>query len=98
MEAPFSFSFHLCSSRCILAIHFVFSFLSFFDSMQFVEAAKVEGHAQAPALAALGRYLELVENRPDAAQKCFKRALSIDPSVDVAGNRRASVDSVGQEE
>lgn len=66
--------------------------------LQFVEAAKVEGHAQAPALAALGRYLEHVENRPDAAQKCYRKALAIDPSVDVAGNRRASTDSVGQEE
>lgn len=65
---------------------------------QFVEAAKVEGHAQAPALAALGRYLEHVENRSDAAQKCYRKALAIDPSVDVAGNRRASTDSVGQEE
>ncbi len=66
--------------------------------LQFVEAAKVEGHAQAPALAALGRYLEVVDNRPDAAQKCFRKALAIDPAVDVAGNKRVSIDSVGQEE
>ena len=58
----------------------------------------MEGHAQAPALAALGRYFEQVEKRPDAAQRCFKKALSIDPSVDVAGNRRTSLESVGQEE
>ena len=66
--------------------------------MQFFEAAKVEGHAQAPALAALGRYFEHVEKRADAAQRCFKKALAIDPTVDIAGNRRVSLDSVGQEE
>lgn len=65
--------------------------------LQFFEAAKVEGHAQASALAALGRYFQEVENRPDAAQKCFKKALAIDPSVDIAGKRK-STDSMGQEE
>jgi len=65
---------------------------------QFLEAAKVEGHAQAPALAALGRYFEVVEKRPDAAERCYKKALAIDPSIDVAGNRRSSSESVGKEE
>lgn len=68
-----------------------------FDT-QFVEAAKVEGHAQALALAALGRYLALVEKRHDAAEQCFKKALAIDPNVDIAGNLRTSIDSTGQEE
>lgn len=35
---------------------------------QFLEAAKVEGHGQAAALAALGRYFEEVEARPDQAR------------------------------
>ncbi len=62
--------------------------------MQFLEAAKVEGHAQAHALAALGRYLEQVDKKVEAAQKCYKKALAIDPSVDVAGNRRNSLDDL----
>ena len=59
--------------------------------MQFFEAAKVEGHAQAPALAALGRYFEIVEGRNDAAQRCFKKALSLDPKLDMAGNINVGV-------
>lgn len=71
----------------------------FCSNLQFLDAAKVEGHAQALALAGLGRYLEQVEKRNDAAQKCFKKALAIDPNVDIAGNRRTSVDEfVGREE
>lgn len=66
---------------------------------QFLEAARVEGHAQAPALAALGRYFERVEGRGDQAERCFKRALAIDPAVDVAGARRESLEEcVGTEE
>lgn len=66
--------------------------------LQFLESAKVEGHAQAPALAALGRYFERMEGRADQAQRCFKKALAIDPDVDIAGNRRCSSDEVGLEE
>ena len=72
--------------------------LLFHKNQQFYESAKVEGHAQAPALAALGRYFSATEKRDDAAQRCFKKALTIDPNVDVAGNRRVSLDSVGQEQ
>jgi len=79
-------------------INYILSLIYLSTYLQFVEAAKVEGHAQAPALAALGRYLDQVENRPDAAQKCYRKALAIDPAADVGGNRRASIDSVGQEE
>ena len=67
-------------------------------NLQFYEGAKVEGHDQAPSLAALGRYFEQVEKNNDAAQRCFKKALAIDPNVDIAGNRRTSLESVGQEE
>ena len=67
--------------------------------MQFLEAAKVEGHAQAPALAALGRYFEKVEGRVEQAQRCYKKALAIDPAVDVAGDQRDSLEEpVGTEE
>jgi tetratricopeptide (TPR) repeat protein len=67
--------------------------------MQFLEAAKVEGHAQAPALAALGRYFEKVEGRTEQAQRCYKKALAIDPEVDVAGDQRDSLEEpVGTEE
>jgi hypothetical protein len=66
---------------------------------QFLEAARVEGHAQAPALAALGRYFARVERRGDQAERCFKRALAIDPTVDVAGARRESLEEcVGTED
>jgi hypothetical protein len=54
--------------------------------MQFLEAAKVEGHAQAPGLAALGRYFEKVEGRDDQAARCYKKALALDPNVDIAGD------------
>ena len=70
--------------------------------LQFLEAAKAEGHAQAPALAALGRYFSKVEGREDQAARCYKRALAVDPGVDVAGaeggSRRASSESAGTEE
>lgn len=45
----------------------------------------MEGHAQAPAFAALGRYFEEVERKPEQAMRCYKRALALDPSVAVAG-------------
>lgn len=57
----------------------------FFLCLQFIKGAKSEGHAQASALAALGRYFEIVEKQQEQAQRCFKKALSVDPSIDVAG-------------
>lgn len=53
--------------------------------MQFFEAAQVEGHAQGAALAALGQYYEEIEQNYVTAQRCFKKALSIDPSLNIAG-------------
>lgn len=53
--------------------------------MQFLESAKVEGHAQGLALASLGQYYESIEKNNEAAQRCYKKALSIDPSVKLAG-------------
>ena len=82
---------------CFLAVFF-FPSNNLLYFLQFFEAAKVEGHAQAPALAAMGRYFQQMENRSDAAEKCFKKALAIDPSVDIAGTQRTSMDSVGREE
>lgn len=46
----------------------------------------MEGHAQAPAFAALGRYFAEVEGKPEQAMRCYKRALALDPSVSVAGS------------
>jgi len=51
----------------------------------FLEAARAEGHAQAPALAGLGRYLDQVDKKPEAAARCFKKALALDPTLDIAG-------------
>jgi hypothetical protein len=45
----------------------------------------VEGHAQASAVAALGRYYDEVEHNSATAQRCYKKALSIDPSLNIAG-------------
>lgn len=64
---------------------------------QFFEAASVEGHAQALAFAALGRYFQEVEGKGEQSMRCYKRALALDPSVAVAGAggaRPAWVDSV----
>lgn len=47
----------------------------------------MEGHAQAPAFAALGRHFEEVEHKPEQAMRCYKRALALDPSVAVAGQQ-----------
>ena len=51
---------------------------------QFYESAKVESHFQASALAALGRHYES-EGNAATAQRCFKKALAIDPGLDLAG-------------
>ncbi len=51
---------------------------------QFYESAKVESHFQAAAVAALGRHYE-AEGNAATAQRCFKKALSIDPGLDLAG-------------
>jgi len=51
----------------------------------FYNSAKVEGHAQAPALAALGRYYDEVEHDKIMAQRCYKKALSLDPTLELAG-------------
>ena len=59
-------------------------------TLQFYEAAKVEGHAQAAALAGLGRYFQEVEHKPEQAMRCYKRALALDPTVAVAGSPRAA--------
>lgn len=59
-----------------------------FAYMCFLEAARAEGHAQAPALAGLGRYLEQVEKKPEAAARVYRKALAIDPEVDLAGAGR----------
>jgi len=53
--------------------------------VQFLEASKVEGHAQAAALASLGRYYDVIENNHSIAQRCYKKALDIDPSTKIAG-------------
>ena len=55
--------------------------------LQFFEAAAVEGHAQAPAVAALGRFLREVEHKGDEARACYKRALALDPAVAEAGDQ-----------
>ncbi|KAL6778057.1 THK3 [Auxenochlorella protothecoides x Auxenochlorella symbiontica] len=52
---------------------------------QFLEAAKAEGHSQAPALAGLGRYFLEVEHSPEQASRCFKRALALDPTLELPG-------------
>jgi hypothetical protein len=57
----------------------------FFFLLQFYNSAKVEGHAQAPALAALGRYYDEVEHDTIMAQRCYKKALSLDPTLELAG-------------
>ncbi|EFN59234.1 hypothetical protein CHLNCDRAFT_138218 [Chlorella variabilis] len=57
-----------------------------FAYTQFFDAASVEGHAQAPAFAALGRYFQEVEGKAEQAMRCYKRALALDPSVAVAGS------------
>ena len=51
---------------------------------QFYESAKVESHFQASAVAALGRHYE-AEGNAATAQRCFKKALAIDPGLDLAG-------------
>ena len=51
---------------------------------QFYESAKVESHFQASAVAALGRHYE-AEGNGATAQRCFKKALAIDPGLDLAG-------------
>ncbi|KAL4853629.1 Tetratricopeptide repeat protein SKI3 [Chlorella vulgaris] len=58
-----------------------------FAYTQFFDAASVEGHAQAPAFAALGRYFQEVEGKEEQALRCFKRALALDPSVAAAGDQ-----------
>lgn len=50
-----------------------------------LEAAKVEGHAQAAAFAALGRYFQEVESKADQAARCYKKALALDPGTELAG-------------
>lgn len=45
----------------------------------------MESHHQAPALAALGRYFEVVEHRADQAARCYKKALALDPTLADAG-------------
>ena len=52
---------------------------------QFYESAKVASHFQAAAVAALGRYYDEAEGNAAMAQRCYKKALSIDPSLDLAG-------------
>jgi tetratricopeptide (TPR) repeat protein len=56
-----------------------------FSYSMFLEASKVEGHAQASALASLGRYYDVIENNHSIAQRCYKKALDIDPSTKIAG-------------
>ena len=51
---------------------------------QFYESARVESHFQAAAVAALGRHYE-AEGDAATAQRCFKKALIIDPGLDLAG-------------
>lgn len=51
---------------------------------QFYESAKVESHFQASTVAALGRHYE-AEGNAAMAQRCFKKALAIDPGLDLAG-------------
>lgn len=57
-----------------------------FAYTQFFEAASVEGHAQAPAFAALGRYFQDVEHKAEQAMRCYKRALALDPTIATAGS------------
>jgi hypothetical protein len=45
----------------------------------------VDGHAQAPALASLGRFFEEVEHNAEQASRLYKRALALDPAAEVAG-------------
>jgi hypothetical protein len=59
--------------------------LSIYILLQFYDSAKVEGHAQAPALAALGRYYDEVEHDMTMAQRCYKKALSLEPTLELAG-------------
>lgn len=57
-----------------------------FAYAHFFDAASVEGHAQAPAFAALGRYFQEVEGKAEQAMRCYKRALALDPAVASAGS------------
>ncbi|KDD71719.1 hypothetical protein H632_c4508p0, partial [Helicosporidium sp. ATCC 50920] len=56
-----------------------------FALRMFMEAAKVEGHAQASALVGLGRYYEGVAKNGGAAAALYRKAVALDPSVSTAG-------------
>ena len=55
----------------------------------------MESHEQGAALAALGRYFELVEHKPDQASRCSKKALALDPSLADAGGAWAGFVGTG---
>lgn len=71
--------------RCFLRLRYFTCITSDVCLLQFYDSAKVEGHAQASAVAALGRFYEQVEHNSATAQRCYKKALSIDPSLKIAG-------------